>query len=284
MKIAILTRDSLYSHLVIEPLIRTFQEEIALICSSSGYGHKRQRLVPAALGILRRSGFEFLAFLALYLLVYKFFILLNLLANKVLGIRRKLFFLSELTRPYGIRIQKVLDINSPSSRKMMEGIQPDLIISIYFDQWVSSEVLKIPRLGCINLHHAYLPEFAGPFPNFWALLMKRGRVGVTVHYMNEDLDAGDIIAQEEIKVAAADTVMSLDIQAHRIGTRLLIDVVERMKRGTIVAFPQDRARRTYFSYPSKSEVAKFKDGGGKLFRFKDYLSCFFLKRPMLRMI
>lgn len=275
MKIVILTRDSLYSHLVIEQLIRTFQEEIALICSSSGYGYKQQRLLPAALGILRRSGFEFLAFLAFCVLLYKLFILIGLLLNRVLGIRRKLFFLQELAKPYDIRIQKVLDINSPSSRKMIEGIQPDLIASVYFDQWVSPEVLKIPRLGCINLHHALLPEFAGPFPNFWALLKRRDRVGVTVHYMNEDLDAGDIIAQEEIKVTAADTVMSLDIQAHRIGTKLLIDAVEKMKRGSVVPSTQDRAQRTYFSYPSKSEIAGFKDGGGRLFRFKEYLSCFF---------
>lgn len=276
MKIVILTRDSLYSHLVLEPLIGAFKGEIALICSSSGYGHKRQRLVPAALGIFRRSGFGFLIFLALYLLVYKFFIWIGLVLSKILGIRRKLFFLQELAKPYGIRIQKVFNINSPDSRKMMEGIQPDLIISIYFDQWVSPEILKIPRLGCINLHHAFLPEFAGPFPNFWALLKKRDQVGVTVHYMNEDLDAGDIIAQEEIKVAAADTVMSLDIRAHQIGTRLLIDVVEKMKRGSVISYPQDTMRRTYFSYPSKSEVARFKDGGGRLFRFKDYLS-YFLK-------
>lgn len=274
MKIVILTRDSLYSRLVIEQLIRTFKEDIALICSSSGYGYKRQRLLPASLAVLRKSGFEFLAFLALSLLLYKFFILLSFLANRVLGIRRKLCFLRELARPYQIRIQRVRDINAPRSRAMIESIQPDLIISVYFDQWVGPEILKVPCFGCINLHHALLPEFAGPFPNFWALLQKRDRVGVTVHYMNEDLDAGDIIAYEEIEVTAADTVMSLDIQAHRIGTRLLIDVVEKMKRGSVVSFPQDRARRTYFSYPFKSEVARFKEGR-KLFRLKEYLSCFF---------
>lgn len=275
MKIVILTRDSLHSHLVIEQLMRTFKEEIAFICSSSGYGYKRERLLSAALGILRRSGFEFLIFLALYLLVYKLFIVIGLVLSKILGIRRKLFFLQELAKPYGIRIQKVFNINSPGSRRMIEGIQPDLIISVYFDQWVSPEVLKIPRLGCMNLHHALLPEFAGPFPNFWALLQKRDRVGATVHYMNEGLDAGEIIVQGEIKVAATDTVMSLDIRAHQIGTRLLIDVVEKMKRGSVVSYPQDAMRQTYFSYPSKSEVARFKAWGGGLFRFKNYLSCFF---------
>jgi len=97
--------------------------------------------------------------------------------------------------------KKIFDgssINRPEVVEQIEALQPDIILSVLFGYKLSSKVLTIPSKGCINLHPSYLPFNRGVYPNVWAII-DGTPAGVTLHYMDEGFDTGDIIAQRKVR-------------------------------------------------------------------------------------
>jgi methionyl-tRNA formyltransferase len=93
-----------------------------------------------------------------------------------------------------IRFSKKVDA------QLIEDKKPDLIFSIYYRKILRQNVLDIPKLGCINIHPAILPKGRGPAPTMWNILQGDEFAGSTIHYMVEDVDAGDIIDQKIIRI------------------------------------------------------------------------------------
>lgn len=99
-------------------------------------------------------------------------------------------------------------INQPEIAERIKAMQPDIILSVLFGYRLGSEILNIPPRGCVNLHPAYLPFNRGAYPNVWAIIDETP-AGVTMHYMDEKFDTGDIIAQKEVPAYFHDTGESL---------------------------------------------------------------------------
>lgn len=93
-----------------------------------------------------------------------------------------------------MRFDKKVDAN------IISEINPDIIFSIYYRKILKQNTLDIPRLGCINIHPAILPKGRGPAPTMWNILNGDEFAGSTIHYMTEDVDAGDIIDQKIVRV------------------------------------------------------------------------------------
>jgi methionyl-tRNA formyltransferase len=80
----------------------------------------------------------------------------------------------------------------------LEGLAPDLVLVACFTQRLTAAVLRVPRHGCLNLHPSLLPAYRGPVPLFWQFRDGLTEIGVTVHWMDERLDTGDIAAQRPL--------------------------------------------------------------------------------------
>src|SRR5205823_3279104 len=94
------------------------------------------------------------------------------------------------------------------------------------------ELLDVPRVGCLNVHPSLLPAHRGPAPLFWTFRHGDPLAGLTVHWMDEGIDTGDIALQEEIPVAEGTSGLDLQRECLERGARLLVEVVQAVATGT----------------------------------------------------
>ncbi len=184
--------------------------------------------------------------------------------------------LGPMTRPYsaadvarraGVPFYRPPRINAPPFvARVREEIRPDLLVSVAASQIFRSELLSVPRLGCINLHSAPLPRYQGMMPNFWTLLHGEPEATVTVHYMDEKLDAGDILVQRSFPVGPGDSLHEVMIRSKRIGVEALLEAVEQIERGTARPRPMDPRQATYFSFPRRKHALRLRRMGRALLR------------------
>ena len=125
----------------------------------------------------------------------------------------------------------------------LRALRPDLGVSIFFGYILTRECLDIFPKGCVNIHPAYLPWNRGADPSIWSIV-EGTPAGATVHYLDEGVDTGDIIAQKKISISTEDTRESLLRNLEEIGRDLLLDTVPLWVKRTIVATLQDNALAT----------------------------------------
>jgi methionyl-tRNA formyltransferase len=95
-------------------------------------------------------------------------------------------------------------ISKPEGLEQIRSCKPDIAVSVLFRNMLRKPFLDLFPRGCINLHPAFLPYNRGNYPNVWSIVEKTP-AGVTLHYIDEGLDTGDIIAQEEVTIDMTDT-------------------------------------------------------------------------------
>ena len=125
------------------------------------------------------------------------------------------------------------------------SLDPDLIITCAYGQIIPRELLNYPRLGCINVHASLLPNLRGGAPINRAIIEGYSKTGITIMYMNERMDAGDIIAQEEIPILDTDTYTSLHDKLKILGRDLLIKTLPSIINRTNERINQDESLVTY---------------------------------------
>lgn len=105
--------------------------------------------------------------------------------------------------------------------RYIEEIAPDIIFSVYYRKIFPEHLLKLPWLGCVNIHPGLLPFYRGPVPTAWAIMSGESRFGITVHYMDKQIDTGDILIQEEYEILDNETGYELYTRAMELGANLL---------------------------------------------------------------
>ncbi|MFQ6078474.1 MAG: formyltransferase [Thermodesulfobacteriota bacterium] len=162
--------------------------------------------------------------------------------------KEKIWFdsVADLARAHGIPCHLPDNINDPHWVDLLRPLEPDLIFSFYFRQMLSREILKIPPQGAINLHGSYLPAYRGRCPVNWVLVNGEKETGVTLHYMVERPDAGDIIARARIAIALEDTALTLFEKMEKAAVRLLKRTLPKILTGTNQRIPQDLTKGSYF--------------------------------------
>jgi methionyl-tRNA formyltransferase len=128
----------------------------------------------------------------------------------------------------------------------VKRLNVDLIVVYFFPQILKTAILQTPRLGILNCHPSLLPRYAGPHPAFWMLKNGESVAGVTVHMMTEKIDAGDIVAQQELIIEENENAGQLTQRQHHAAAALLTEAVNAMAQGTIDPKPQNIAERSYF--------------------------------------
>ncbi len=147
--------------------------------------------------------------------------------------------------------------DSPSEEDFLQQISllsPDLIAVSGYHKIIPQTVLSLPRLGVVNMHASLLPAYRGPSPWKWAIINGEVKTGVTVHLMSRKLDAGDILAQEEIAIEDTDTGGSLFEKLCPVGAELLARMIEAISDRPPIGTPQDERRASYYPAPSEADA------------------------------
>ncbi|WP_010282570.1 methionyl-tRNA formyltransferase [Bacillus timonensis] len=144
----------------------------------------------------------------------------------------------------------VLQPNKIREKEEIEKVlsyQPDLIITAAFGQILPKELLEAPKFGCINVHASLLPELRGGAPIHSSILQGKKKTGVTIMYMVEKLDAGDILTQVEIPILENDHVGSLHDKLSVAGSKLLSETIPLLLANKITPIKQDDSKATFAS-------------------------------------
>jgi methionyl-tRNA formyltransferase len=169
-----------------------------------------------------------------------------------------------IARTHGLPLLTPENVNSPEFLEQLREIDPDLVISVSCPQIFGRDLLGVPRLGCINVHSAMLPNYRGMLPSFWVLAQGEDRTGVTVHYMNPGIDGGDIIGQTTVPIADDDTLRSLMKKCKSVAADLVLETVRRFRSGEVRTLPNPPDEGAYFSFPTRDDVLRFKARGRRL--------------------
>ena len=132
-------------------------------------------------------------------------------------------------------------------------LNPDLIITCAYGQIIPKEILDYPRLGCINVHASLLPKLRGGAPIHKAIIEGYSKTGITIMYMDEKMDSGDIISQEETTILDSDNLDSLYDRLSLMGQSLLIKTLPSIIEGTNCRIKQDDNEVTYAYNVSREE-------------------------------
>lgn len=138
-------------------------------------------------------------------------------------------------QPEKIRMdyQKVLDVN------------PDIIVTCAYGQIIPKEILYAPKYKAINVHASLLPKLRGGAPIHHAIIDGYEETGITIMYMNEKMDEGNIISQSKIKIEDIDNVGTLHDKLSLLGSKLLIETLPSIFEETNESIEQDHSKATY---------------------------------------
>lgn len=156
----------------------------------------------------------------------------------------------ELATQHGIEVFQPEKIRKDYER--VKDVQPDIIITCAYGQIIPKEVLDLPRLGCINVHASLLPKLRGGAPIHHAIIDGYEKTGVTIMYMDEHMDTGDMIAQAEYTIQDTDDVGTLHEALSDMGSKLLLETLPSIIVGTNHRTPQSESDATY-AYNIKRE-------------------------------
>ena len=145
------------------------------------------------------------------------------------------------------------DINSAKHVQAIRALSPDLIVIVAYGQILKSCILTIPGNGCINVHASLLPKYRGGAPIQWAIAHGEKKTGVTVIYVTETIDAGDIINQLIEPIRDTDTAGSLHDRLAVRGAELLMRAIAAIRQGTTHRTPQNNEEATYAPKLKKSD-------------------------------
>jgi methionyl-tRNA formyltransferase len=193
--------------------------------------------------------------------------LLNYIAIKVFnGKFPGVLSVEHILKKKNQNIIHIKNINSTESLKYLKSLNVDVIISIAASQVFKKKILELPKLGCFNIHTAKLPKNRGMMPNFWSLYNYDNEPlsAITLHKMNETLDDGEILLQEEFNLNPKESLDSLIRRTKKMTVNVFLNAIDLMSKGNINLLKNDSQYATYNTFPSKEDVRKFKEKGLRL--------------------
>lgn len=148
---------------------------------------------------------------------------------------------------HGIPVYQPEKIRDREELDKILALNPDLIVTAAFGQILPKELLEAPKYGCINVHASLLPELRGGAPIHYSIIQGKKKTGITIMYMVEKLDAGDILTQVEVPITETDTVGTLHDKLSVAGSKLLSDTLPKLIKVELQPTPQNDAEATFAS-------------------------------------
>lgn len=144
----------------------------------------------------------------------------------------------ELAIDRGIKILQPVNIKDPLFLNGLSKIMPEIIVVVAYGKILPAQILRLPSHGCINVHASLLPKYRGAAPIQWAIINGEKKTGITTMLMDEGLDTGNILLQEETEISSDDNAETLGNKLAEIGASLLIRTIKGIRSGYIKPIPQ----------------------------------------------
>lgn len=158
-----------------------------------------------------------------------------------------------------LALEHSLPVYTPDSLKgedfatLLNEINPDLIAVVAYGKILPKSVLDFPKHGCINVHVSLLPKYRGAAPMQRAIINGEKETGVTIMYMAEGVDTGDIIATEAFPIGSEDDFEAIHDRSAETGARLLVKTIQDIADGTATRTPQDDSLATHAAKIEKED-------------------------------
>ena len=158
-----------------------------------------------------------------------------------------------------LALEHSLPVYTPDSLKgedfatLLNEINPDLIAVVAYGKILPKSVLDFPKHGCINVHVSLLPKYRGAAPMQRAIINGEKETGVTIMYMAEGVDTGDIIATEAFTIGSEDDFEAIHDRSAETGARLLVKTIQDIADGTATRTPQDDSLATHAAKIEKED-------------------------------
>lgn len=160
-----------------------------------------------------------------------------------------------LAQELGLPVFQPEKVRDASFLETFSQLKPDMVVVVAFGQILPKEIIDYPPLHCLNIHPSLLPKYRGAAPLHWPIIRGEKKTGVTIMLMDEGMDSGDILTQEETQLGDTETYGELHDRLAELGARLLIKTIEQMAAGTAKRKPQDASGVT-FAPRLKKETGK----------------------------
>ena len=154
-----------------------------------------------------------------------------------------------------LAIEQPETLRDPAVGERLRALAPEVIVVVAYGKILPKSVLDLPPHGAINVHASLLPKYRGAAPIQRAILAGERATGITIMQMNERMDAGDILLQEEVAIRPDDTAESLSGRLAELGAQLIVVTLDRLARGLLAARPQRDADATLAPMVKKEEGA-----------------------------
>ena len=152
----------------------------------------------------------------------------------------------------GLTVYQPQKVKTPEFVELLHDLQPELIVVAAFGQFLSKEIMELPKYGCINVHASLLPKYRGAAPIQYAIIKGEKESGVTIMQMDIGMDTGAMLDKVVVPIAENTTMGELHDVLREQGAALLLQVIDKIAAGTAVAEPQDNEQATYATLLNRS--------------------------------
>lgn len=158
----------------------------------------------------------------------------------------------ELAIDNNIKVYQPVKAREESFVKILEEMNPDLIVVVAFGQILPQSILDIPKYGCVNVHVSLLPKYRGAAPINWVIINGEEKTGVTTMYMDAGLDTGDIILKKEMQLTDEITAGELHDEMMLIGADALKETIDLIAKGEAPREKQNDEETSYAPIMNKT--------------------------------
>ncbi len=164
----------------------------------------------------------------------------------------------QIIQKYNITEKEMKNINSAESVSYLKNEEVDLIISIRYGKILHNEVIDIPKKGVLNLHPGRLPEYAGILAGFYAIFDNKKTLGITLHYIDQGIDSGDIVDIVDIDIQKSESFFWNMVLLYKAGAKMFANNLQLLfQNGDLPKKKQEISKRKYYTYPSEEQVKYF---------------------------
>ena len=139
-------------------------------------------------------------------------------------------------RQYEVPMDTVSNHNDPECERILRAADPDIVL-LAGTRIIKAHVLQVPRIGTVNAHTGWLPDYRGRNANLWAFL-EGGPTGITTHFVDPGVDTGHMLIREPFPIGPGDTIQGLELRAALHCADLMLRTVRGLETGTITPIPQ----------------------------------------------
>jgi methionyl-tRNA formyltransferase len=157
----------------------------------------------------------------------------------------------ELALAWNLPVLQPQSLKDPEFFRRLQALEPELMIVVAYGRILTHEILALPSVGFLNVHASLLPRYRGPAPINWALIRGEKETGVTIQWVQYEVDSGPIFLQERVPISAADNYGTLYARLAERGAALLVQSLEKLRQGEAIKQPQNQAEVTWAPAVSK---------------------------------